>query len=59
MPRNSLGEKPARISAKIEKGNLADLVILKSNPVEDIAHASDIESVIKGGVLYQADSILK
>ena len=40
-------------------GYFADLVILKSNPVEDIAHASDIDSVIKNGVVYPADSILR
>lgn len=40
----------------IAPGNFADLVILKSNPVDDIAHASDIESVMKGGVLYPAKS---
>jgi imidazolonepropionase-like amidohydrolase len=39
----------------IEPGNFADLVILKSNPLEDIAHASDIDSVIKNGVIYSAD----
>ena len=38
-------------------GNFADLVILKSNPVDDIAHASDIESVIKNGVLYPVDPL--
>jgi imidazolonepropionase-like amidohydrolase len=43
----------------IAPGNFADLVILKSNPVDDIAHASDIESVMKNGVLYPAESILK
>src|SRR3989440_945527 len=43
---------------KIDGGCFADLVILKSNPVADIAHASDIESVIKNGVVYPADSIL-
>ena len=52
------GETGAHLG-KVEKGYLADLVILKSNPAEDIAHASDIESVIKGGVLYPADSILR
>jgi len=40
-------------------GYFADLVILKSNPVDDIAHASDIDTVIKNGVVYPADSILK
>jgi imidazolonepropionase-like amidohydrolase len=44
---------PPKIGA-IAPGNFADLVILKSNPVDDIAHASDIESVMKGGVLYPA-----
>lgn len=44
---------------KIENGNLADLVILKSNPVDDIAHASDIDAVVKNGVIYPGDSILR
>jgi imidazolonepropionase-like amidohydrolase len=51
------GEIGAHIG-KIDNGSFADLVILKSNPVEDIAHASDIDSVMKNGVLYPADSIL-
>src|SRR5689334_6181486 len=52
------GETGAHIG-KLDAGCFADLVILKSNPVEDIAHASDIDSVIKNGVTYPADSILK
>jgi imidazolonepropionase-like amidohydrolase len=51
------GDIGARIG-KIEKGYFADLVILNSNPVDDIAHASDIDAVIKNGVVYPADSIL-
>ena len=51
------GETGAHIG-KIDGGYFADLVVLKSNPVDDIAHASDIESVIKNGVVYPADSIL-
>jgi len=43
---------------KIENGYFADLVILNSNPVDDIAHASDIDAVIKNGIAYPADSIL-
>jgi imidazolonepropionase-like amidohydrolase len=43
---------------KIENGHFADLVILNSNPVDDIAHASDIDMVVKNGVVYPADSIL-
>jgi imidazolonepropionase-like amidohydrolase len=49
------GETGAKIGA-VAPGNFADLVILKSNPVDDIAHASDIESVIKNGIFYPADS---
>src|ERR1700746_2867737 len=52
------GETGARIG-KVENGNFADLVILNSNPLEDIAHASDIDTVIKNGVVYSADSILR
>jgi imidazolonepropionase-like amidohydrolase len=44
---------------KVDNGYFADLVILKSNPVEDIAHASDIDTVIKNGVVYPVDSILR
>src|SRR5207302_7460363 len=46
-------------TGKIDNGYFADLVILKSNPVDDIARASDIDTVIKNGVLYPADSILR
>jgi imidazolonepropionase-like amidohydrolase len=45
------GETGAKIGA-IEPGKFADLVILKSNPLDDIAHTSDIETVMKNGVLY-------
>jgi imidazolonepropionase-like amidohydrolase len=51
------GETGAHIG-KIDKRNFADLVILNSNPLDDIAHASDIESVIKNGVLYPIDSLV-
>ena len=52
------GETGAKIGS-LQPGNFADLVILKSNPVDDIKNASDIDSVMKNGVIYQADSILK
>ncbi len=51
------GETGAKIGA-LQPGNFADLVILKSNPLDDIKNASDIDSVMKNGVLYPADSIL-
>jgi imidazolonepropionase-like amidohydrolase len=43
----------------LKAGNFADLVILKSNPLDDIKHASDIESVMKNGVLHPAASLVK
>jgi imidazolonepropionase-like amidohydrolase len=52
------GDTGAHIG-KIDDGYFADLVILKSNPVDDIANASDIDTVIKNGVVYPADSILR
>ena len=51
------GETGAKIGS-IAPGHYADLIILKSNPVDDIAHASDIQTVIKNGVVYPADSLL-
>jgi imidazolonepropionase-like amidohydrolase len=51
------GETGAHVG-KIENGYFADLVILNSNPVADIARASDIDTVIKNGIIYPADSIL-
>ena len=52
------GETGAPIG-KLENGYFADLVILNSNPIDDIAHASDIDTVIKNGMAYPADSILR
>jgi imidazolonepropionase-like amidohydrolase len=51
------GETGAQIGS-LNPGKLADLVILNSNPVEDIGRASDIQTVIKNGVVYPADKIL-
>jgi imidazolonepropionase-like amidohydrolase len=52
------GDTGAHIG-QIAPGFFADLVILNSNPLDDIAHASDIDMVIKNGVVYPADSILR
>ena len=52
------GETGAHLG-KIDGGYLADLVVLNSNPLDDITHASDIDSVMKNGVLYRADSIMQ
>jgi imidazolonepropionase-like amidohydrolase len=52
------GDIGAKIGS-LKPGDYADLVILKSNPADDIKNASDIDSVMKNGVIYPADSILK
>jgi len=52
------GETGARIG-NVGNGYFADLVILNSNPLDDMKNASDIDTVIKSGVAYRADSILK
>ena len=51
------GETGEKIGS-IAPGKLADLVILNSNPVDDIAHTSDIQTVIKDGVAYSPNDLL-
>ena len=51
------GETGSHIG-QIEKAYFADLVILNSNPLDDIKNTSDIDSVIKAGVLYPANELV-
>jgi len=48
-PRNFSVVIPVRVSANSENGCFADLVIHNSNPLDDIAHSSDIETVDQNG----------
>ncbi len=41
----------------IEAGKLADLMILDSDPLADIRNTTDIAFVMKGGVLYDANTL--
>ncbi len=41
----------------LEVGKLADLVVLDRNPLEDVRHSSALDLVMKGGVLYDADTL--
>lgn len=41
----------------IVAGKLADLIVLNSNPLEDIHNSVDIAYVMKGGVLYDDDTL--
>jgi len=51
------GDTGAHIG-KLDSGYFADLVILKSNPLDDIKNTSDIDSVIKAGVLYPTNELV-
>ncbi|MDQ1266309.1 MAG: hypothetical protein QG635_1461 [Bacteroidota bacterium] len=46
------------ILGSVKSRKLADLVILNSNPLEDIANMSDIEYVVKSGKLFTPAEIL-
>ena len=41
----------------IEVGKLADLLVLNSNPLDDIRNSVDLLYVMKGGTLYSADTL--
>jgi len=41
----------------VEPGKLADLIIFNRDPLENIRHTEDIAYVLKGGVLYDDDTL--
>jgi imidazolonepropionase-like amidohydrolase len=41
----------------IEAVKLADLVVMDSNPLDDIAHTNSISRVMVNGVLYDAETL--
>ena len=41
----------------IEAGKLADLIVLDSDPLADIRATADIDMVMKGGVLYDGETL--
>lgn len=43
----------------IQEGYIADLVVLKDNPLVSISHTQQIDRVIKGGKFYKTDELLR
>jgi imidazolonepropionase-like amidohydrolase len=43
----------------IEVGKLADLYVARGNPLDDIKTARNVQFVIKSGVIYDPESLLK
>jgi Tol biopolymer transport system component len=41
----------------LEAGKLADLLVLNANPLDDIHNTNDIQFVMKGGVLYDGNTL--
>lgn len=42
----------------IEEGKLADLLILNSNPLDDIMNTGDLHLLVKGGIVHDPESLL-
>jgi imidazolonepropionase-like amidohydrolase len=40
----------------LEAGKRADLLILNRNPLDNIRHSTALDRVMKGGLLYDADT---
>jgi imidazolonepropionase-like amidohydrolase len=43
----------------VEPGKLADFVILDANPLENISHVRKVHKVVKGGVVYEPEKLLR
>jgi len=41
----------------VEKGKLADMLILSGNPLDDIRHTQSIQYIMKNGIVYDADTL--
>lgn len=41
----------------LEVGKLADLMVLNANPLDNIRNTADMRYVMKGGILYEAETL--
>ncbi len=54
---NAIGQ--GTLLGSIETGKLADLFVVKGNPLKDITNTRNIQVVIKAGHLYQSEELLQ
>lgn len=54
---NAIGK--GSLLGSIETGKLADLFIVKGNPLEDITHTRNVQTVIKSGEIYNPAELLE
>ena len=43
----------------LEAGMLADFVVLDGNPLEDIGRVRSVHRVVKGGIVFEPENVLK
>ena len=43
----------------VEPGKIADLIMIRGNPLESVAHVANVELVMKNGLVHTIDEIIK
>lgn len=57
LPLAPQARGPAQAPPLAAAGKLADLLVLEKNPLEDILNTTSLRWVMKGGRLYEADTL--